>query len=367
MFISKDITVGQAAVLATLMRSIPSSFYVEGGFLKCAHEQNHHRSLMEVFGRGLGIRKEDESEEEVENVTSVALPEEPTALWRVMRMADRRVGRLETPIVRAARRIMACEGIAISKEGLWVYGNVVTTWGPGKNQLDKYEKDSVAAAMVGRSEGFAVQVYRMIDADILVQADMDEDCPCINVNPDLIEWLREWVPGGYTLLKTALTGESGKVRVAAIEEILNAAVGPSLDDSGDFEPDEVLSSLIGLVSAGNYAPFCIDDEGWIDFTVGNANTDLAEHSECSCGKCTPDVVTTHGYRGQVNVVAELGTFSTPPKTMLQYTKSVERLRAFLSHNRNTPYDVVAAGITDETINGWTELNLSLADHCETVQ
>jgi len=52
MIISKDITVGQAALLGTLMRYLPSEYYVENGKLnKVREEGGRTRSgLMNLLG-----------------------------------------------------------------------------------------------------------------------------------------------------------------------------------------------------------------------------------------------------------------------------------------------------------------------------
>lgn len=368
MFISKDITVGQAAVIASIMRHVPSEYYVEDGKLNFLKEGSGGRNFMDMLGERLGIGAKEKMPEAPEpTIYTTELPDTPTALWRVMRMADRAIGRLKTPIIRDTRGIMSCDDIKISKDGLWVFGDVVATWGAGKNFLDKYEVDSVAAAMVGRCETFAVQVYKMVDRNILVEANLDDENPCIALNPALIEWLREWVPGGYNLLTAALTGDTAEGRVAAIQKIVDSAVGHAFDDSNDFEPASALNSITTIVATNNYTPFTSGAPGWINFNVGNANVDVAETSACDCGNCDPEVVSTYGYRGQVNLVSELGTFTTRVTTVQQFNASHERLRAYLAHNRNTPYDVVAEGITDDIIPGWTELHLSASAQCATVQ
>ena len=369
MIISKDITVGQAALLGTLMRYLPSEYYVENGKLnKVREEGGRTRSdLMNLLGQRLGIEAKEDEVEETVVIDSCELPDNPTALWRVMRLADRTVGHLKAPIVREARGIMHCEDVAISKDGLWIFGNIVGTWEAGKSYLDKYEKDSVAAALVGRNELFCVQVWRMLEREIIVQADLEDSYPVIMINPALIEWLREWVPGGYSMLKTALTNPDSQVRFNKIEEIVRLAPGHAFDDSGEFKPDEMINHIASLTAAVNYAPFSIDEDDFVDFTAGMANTDVAIISKCDCGKCQDEVVSTFGYRGPVSLVVELGAFSSMPKSMNRFNASHDRLRNFLGQYRYTPYDVVADGITDETIVGWTELHLSASAQCTTVQ
>ena len=378
MFINKEITTGQAAVLASIMRFIPSDFYVlDGRLCKDREEGGRGRGsrMLEALGRSLGlgdsssVQKALKEEDEVETVItdSCELPALPTALWRVMRLADRTVGHLKAPIVREARGIIHCEDVAISKDGLWIFGNIVGTWEAGKSYLDKYEKDSVAAALVGRNELFCVQVWKMLEREIIVQADLEDSYPVIKINPALIEWLREWVPGGYSMLKTALTNPDSQVRFNKIEEIVRLAPGHAFDDSGEFKPDEMINHIASLTAAVNYAPFSIDEDDFVDFTAGMANTDVAIISKCDCGKCQDEVVSTFGYRGPVSLVAELGAFSSMPKSMNRFNASHDRLRNFLGQYHYTPYDVVADGITDETIVGWTELHLSASAQCATVQ
>lgn len=378
MFINKEITTGQAAVLASIMRFIPSDFYVlDGRLCKDREEGGRGRGsrMLEALGRSLGlgdsssVQKALKEEDEVETVItdSCELPALPTALWRVMRMADRKIGRLNTPVIRDSRGLMSCDDIAISQDGLWIFDSLVATWGPGKNQLDKYEQNCVASALVGRSELFCVQVHKMLDRDIMVRAELDDNSPSIKVNPDLIEWLREWVPGGYTMLKTALTHPDCDVRIQNVQNIVDNAVGHAFDDEGDFEPATTLSHITTLVTAANYAPFLIDEDGFTDFTAGYANVDLAETSSCDCGNCEPVVTTTFGYRGEVRLVAELGSFTSMPKNMAQFTSSHTRLKNFLTVNVKTAYDVAEEGITDETVTGWTELHLSANAQCSTVQ
>lgn len=369
MFISKEITTGQAAVLAQFFRSVPSEFYVEHGMLCCEQEQKSKRArLLSALSRNLGIGDGPKLDDDVETaITSTALPDMPVALWRVARLADRKIGNQQSPIIRDARGVMASEDIRISKDGIWVFGALVTTWGPGKNYLEKFEVDSVAAAMVARNELFAVQVFNMIERGVMAKADLSTDSPAIMVNPHFIEWLRQWVPGGYSMLKAALTLPHASNRVAVVQEIVDAAPGHAFNDTEDFAPADTLNHVSTLVAATNYAPFTLDDEGWLDFTKGDANEDVAEMATCDCGNCDPTVVTTHGYRGQVTVVSELGAFSTMPKTPAELTKSIDRLAVFLSENRQTAYDVVAEGITDDMIPGWTELHIKATAECSTVQ
>lgn len=368
MFISKDITVGQAAVIASAMRYIPSEFYVEDGKLKKERKERNSNGMFEALGKRLGFGHQLlNDDDEVTVIDSCDLPDVPVAMWRVMRQADRTVGRLKSPIIRDARGLMSCEELAISKEGIWVFGNIVATWGPGKNQLDKYEFDNVAAALIGRCELFCVQTWKLVERDVIVKADLNDDNPAIKINPALIEWLREWVPGGYSMLKSALTNPDAAVRVGKVEEIVGIAVGHAFEDVEDFEPAETLNHIAALVGAGNYSPYVIDEDDCIDFTTGNANTDVAEKANCGCGKCPDEVVTTFGYRGVVRLVSELGAFSTMPVNMGRFTASHNRLRNFLAQNRMTAYEVVADGITDETVNGWTDLHMIANEECATVQ